>query len=91
MTRPLRSQPTLLSTVVLASFFLMLGIVAFLGLQVHAPARSRMEEVLEWVAFLGAIAACLGLLRTGARLVEEARTRRREERAREAEPGDPSA
>lgn len=91
MHRPLRSRPTLLSTAILGAFFLMLGIVAFLGLQVHAPARSRMEEVLEWVAFLGAIAACLGLLRSGARLIEEARARRREERVREAGTDGPPA
>jgi hypothetical protein len=73
LLRFLRSRPRLASTVVLAALVPMIALVAYWGLQVHAPARSRGEAVIEWVAFLGSMAACLWLLKAGAQLLDPSR------------------
>ena len=66
----LRAHRRLLVTVVLSALFAMLGLVAFLGLQIHTQGPHHGGAVLRWAFFLGALAACLGVLRAGAWLLD---------------------
>jgi hypothetical protein len=70
----LRAHPRLLITAVLAALVAMLGLVAFFGLQLQAAAHSQGGAPLEWAAFLGSLAACLGVLRAGAHLLDLSRS-----------------
>lgn len=64
------AHPRLAKAIVLGLLVLALALAAFLGLQLHFPAQTFRESVMEWTAFLASLGACLAILLAGARLLD---------------------
>lgn len=64
----LRTRPRLAKTTVLVLLVAGISMAAYLGLQIHIPAQSGGESILEWTAFLAALAGCLAVLLGAARI-----------------------
>lgn len=69
-----RSRPRLAKVVVLGLLAAALVLTAVLGLQLHFPADSGRETLIEWAAFLVSLAVCTVVLVAGGRLLAELRS-----------------
>lgn len=64
-----RSRPRLAKVAVLGLLAAALALTAVLGLQLHLPAGSGREALIEWAAFLVSLVVCAVVLVVGGRLL----------------------
>lgn len=69
-----RSRPRLAKVAVLGLLAACLTLTAVLGLQLHFPADSGRETLIEWAAFLVSLAVCTVVLVAGGRLLAQLRS-----------------